>query len=115
MGHGADLGTELAADRKLIELVAAQYEAERDPDRRHLLAKRLTAIVARHLLLATGLLSDALYECAPEYDDELARTLLSQARELLRVEETRLLPALERTASWQVLEDLGGKVRAGRG
>jgi len=115
MGHGADLGTELAADRALIELLAAQYETEPDPQRRHQLTEQLTALVARHVSLTTRLLSDALSEFAPECDDDLARALIAQARDLLQLEQEHLLPALERVVSWQVLEDLGDNVRAERG
>ncbi len=114
MGHGADLGTELAADRRLIDLVAEEYEAESDPERRLELVGRLTAATARHVMSATRLLCDALHEYLPDRVDELADALVTQARGLLDVEETRLLPALEQTVSWHVLEDLGEKVRAGR-
>lgn len=114
MGHDADLGTELAADRKLIDLVAAQYEAEADPKRRRALIEQLTAVTARHVLLTTRLLGDALHEYVPERTDELADALVTQARGLLDVEEACLLPALEQTVSWHVLRDLGEKVRAGR-
>jgi hypothetical protein len=115
MGHGADLGTELAAERRLIDLVAAEYEAQADPERRRELIKQLTAITARHVLQTTQLMCDALHEYASEQNDELAAALVAQARGLLEVEETCLLPALEKTVSWHVLEDLGEKVRAGRG
>jgi len=114
MGHGADLGTELAADRKLIDLVAEQYEAESDPERRRELIKQLTTVTARHVLQTTQLMCDALHEYAAERNDDLAQALVAQARGLIEVEESRLLPALEATVSWHVLEDLGEKVRAGR-
>lgn len=114
MGHGADLGTELAADRGLIELVAKQYAQESDPRRRRELVERLTAVTARHVLSATRLMCDALHDYVPERVDELADALVAQARGLLDVEETRLLPALEKSVSWHVLEDLGEKVRTGR-
>lgn len=115
MGHGADLGTELAAERKLIELVAEQYEAESDPERRRELIKSLTAVMARHVLQTTQLLCDALHEYASEQNDDLAQALVAQARGLLDVEETCLLPALEKAVSWPVLQDLGEKARAARG
>ena len=114
MGHGADLGTELAADRKLIDLMADEYEKESDPERRRELIKQLTTVTARHVLQTTQLLCDALHEYAAERSDELARALVAQAHSLLDVEETRILPALEDAVSWHVLEDLGEKVRAGR-
>lgn len=114
MGHGADLGTELAADRKLIELVAEEYEAEPDQERRRELIKQLATVTARHVLRTTRLMCDALHEYAAESNDDLARALVVQARALLDVEERRLLPALEQTVSWHVLEDLGEKVRVGR-
>lgn len=114
MGHGADLGTELAAERRLIDLVAAQYGAETDPEHRRALIERLTAVTARHVQLTTRLLGDALNEYVPERIDELADALVAQARGLLDVEEACLLPALEQTVSWHVLRDLGEKVRAGR-
>src|ERR1700724_3731611 len=107
MGHGADLGTELAADRELVDAIAGQYETEPDPERRRLLAGRLTAIMARHVSLTTQLLGDALHEYAPKLDDDLARTLIEQARDLLRIEQELLLPALEQAVTWHVLEDLG--------
>jgi hypothetical protein len=115
MGHGADLGTELAADRRLIDLLAGQYEAERDPWRRRLLAARLTGTVARHLELATSTLCNALFEYAPRHQDDFAPALIAQARELLQIEQERMLPALEQAVTWQVLEDLGAQVRARRG
>src|SRR5262249_1479775 len=114
MGHDADLGTELAADRKLIDLVAARYEAETDPERRRELIEQLTAVTARHVLLTTRLLGDALHEDVPARSDELGEALVGQAAGLLAVEEACLLPALEQTVSWHVLRDLGEKVRAGR-
>ena len=114
MGHGADLGTELAADRKLIDLVAEEYEAESDPERRRELIKQLTTLTARHVLQTTQLMCDALHEYAADCNDELAHALVAQVRGLLDVEESRLLPALEQSVSWHVLEDLGEKVRAGR-
>lgn len=40
--------------------------------------------------------------------------LAASTRALLDVEQRRLLPALEGAVTWQVLEDLGEKVRAGR-
>jgi hypothetical protein len=114
MGHGADLGTELAAERKLIDLVAEEYEAQSDPERRRELIKQLTEVTARHVLQTTALMCDALHEYAAERNDDLAQALVAQARGLLDVEETCLLPALEENVSWHVLEDLGEKVRAGR-
>jgi hypothetical protein len=114
MGHGADLGTELAAERRLIDLMAEEYEDESDPKRRRELINRLMEVTARHVLLTTRLLCDALDEYAPDRTDELADALVVQARGLLEVEQGRLLPALEETVSWHVLEDLGEKVRAGR-
>lgn len=113
MGHGADLGTELAAERKLIDLVAEEYEAESDPERRRELIKRLTTVMSQHVLQTTQLLCDALHEYASEQNDDLAQALVTQARGLLDVEETCLLPALEKAVSWHVLEDLGDKARAG--
>lgn len=65
MGHGADLGTELAADRKLIELIAGQCEAERDPVRQSTLVKQLTAAITEHLALTSRCLALALREHAP--------------------------------------------------
>jgi hypothetical protein len=144
MGHGADLGTELAADRKLIELVAGQCAAERDPARQRALVKQLTAAVEEHITLTSKCLSGALREYVPggaelskqservrdqvswtlgrvaeqngygEAGPELVHALAAQARGLLEVEQRRLLPALEQAVTWHVLEDLGDKVRAGR-
>ncbi|HZU56570.1 MAG TPA: hypothetical protein VFA06_11930 [Actinocrinis sp.] len=144
MGHGADLGTELAADRKLIELVAGQCAAEQDPARQRALVKQLTAAVEEHVTLTSKCLAGALREFVPgggelsrqsdrvrdqvswtlgrvaeqngygEAGPELVSTLAGQARGLLDVEQNRLLPALEQAVTWHVLEDLGEKVRAAR-
>lgn len=144
MGHGADLGTELAVDRRLIEMAASRCEAEPDPLRRRLLAGQLTAAVEQHVALTSKALEGALREYVPgggelsrhseqvrdqvtwtlgwvaeQYDrgeggPELVRTLALQARGLLDEEQKRLLPALEQAVTWHVLEDLGDKVRAGR-
>lgn len=65
MGHGADLGSELAADRALIESLAGRCEAERDPARRRALAKRLAAAVQEHLALAATYLAEAVREYVP--------------------------------------------------
>ena len=144
MGHGADLGTELAADRKLIELVAGQCAAEHDPARQRALVKRLTAAIEEHVTLTSKCLAGALREHVPggaelsrqservrdqvnwtlgrvaeqhgfgEAGTRLVNTLATQTRGLLEVEQTRLLPALEQAVTWHVLEDLGEKIRAGR-
>lgn len=144
MGHGADLGTELAADRKLIELVAGQCETENDPARQRALVKQLTAAVEEHVALTSKCLTGALREHVPgggalsrqservrdqlnwtlgrvaEQNGygaagvELIHALTAQTRGLLDVEQSRLLPALEQAVTWHVLEDLGEKVRAGR-
>lgn len=144
MGHGADLGTELAADRKLIELVAGQCKAEQDPARQRALIKQLTAAVEEHVTLTSRCLAGALREYLPdggelsrqgervrdqvswtlgrvaeqnghgEAGPELVSALARQVHGLLEVEQRRLLPALEQAVTWHVLEDLGDKVRAAR-
>ncbi|MBS2961436.1 hypothetical protein KGA66_00160 [Actinocrinis puniceicyclus] len=144
MGHGADLGTELDADRRLIELAADRCEAEPDPARRRALVAQFADAVGQHVRLTSKCLAGALREYVPggvelsrhtervrdQVDwtlgrvaeqngrggagGELVRTLALQTRGLLDEERKRLLPALEQAVTWHVLEDLGEKVRAGR-
>lgn len=47
-------------------------------------------------------------------EQHMRSELAASTRALLDVEQRRLLPALEGAVTWQVLEDLGEKVRAGR-
>jgi hypothetical protein len=48
MGHGADLGTELAADHRLVELLCRRLPIERDAGGRRADLARIAEILARH-------------------------------------------------------------------
>lgn len=106
MGHGADLGTELAADGALIELLARRCEGERNATGRRELRKRLATAVEEHLALAWAYLADAVREFVPG-GGELSRCG-EQKRE-------RVTEALGRVAKLDGRDEAGAAAEAEAG
>ena len=144
MGHGADLITELGAVNRLVELLFDQIERQRDPLLREELVERAAAQLLVNSLLEQQYLYPAVRDHVPggaaiaarETADHgameqtlgqlaklrpegarfarLVEALISDGRAHIQDEEHSLFPALQAVVTWEVLEDLGEKVRCAK-
>lgn len=116
MAYSAEVGSELGADHRLIELLGRQLDLETDPARRQAAADKIAGIIDWHEKF------DRAYLGADEPADSAEQTaeaaaaasldeLLARARRHIRQEEDHTLPAFESHAHWMVLEDLGERAR----
>jgi hypothetical protein len=141
MGHGADVITELTGAHREMEALLARIESQHDPARAKELVDEATTRLVCHSVAEQQYLYPAVREnvpcgealadrefvghCAVEQalkeletidgcDERFPRlvgALIAEVRALVQEEERRLFPALQAAVTWDVLEDLGAKVR----
>ena len=129
MARSTEVGTELEADHRLIELLGRQIQLESDESRRQTLAVRIAGIIDWHELFDRRYLGweqDAADQGRPRADpgpeasvdahqpldsDDGIDVLMARAHQHIQEEEKYTLPKFEARANWMTLEDLGERAR----
>lgn len=122
MARSTEVGSELAADHRLIELLCRQLELQSDQARRQAMADKIAAIVDWHETFDRRYLGYPESEAASSpvhvdvsdassADPAQLEPLLARARLHILEEESHTLPEFESRVHWMVLEDLGERAR----
>lgn len=113
MTRSTELGSELEADHRLIELLFRQLQLESDATRRQAMVNRITAIVDWHEAFDRRYLEASAGAGAGDGvgADGSLDAVIARAQQHIREEEEHTLPAFERHVNWMVLEDLGERAR----